>query len=146
MIPAFDAGGNLPPGIHPASWDEVMTRYAINTRRRELADGLLDALRSLKHAGCRTAYLDGSFVTAKELPGDFDACWEIAGVDASRLDPELLDFTNRRAAQKARYGGELFPAETAAEPAGTTFLDYFQRDRDTGQPKGMIAIDLGALS
>jgi hypothetical protein len=145
VIPAFDAGGNLPPGIHPTTWDEVVTRYAINTRRRELADGLLDALRSLKHAGCQTAYLDGSFVTAKELPGDFDACWEVAGVNAGRLDRVLLDFSDRRAAQKARYGGELFPAETAAEPAGTTFLDYFQRDRDTGQPKGIIAIDLGAL-
>ncbi len=145
MIPAFGAGGNLPPGIHPASWDEIVTRYATNTRRRELLDGLLDALRSLKAAGCRVAYLDGSFVTAKELPGDFDACWEVAGVDASRLDRGLLDFSNRRAAQKARYGGELFPAETAAEPAGTTFLDYFQHDRDTGQPKGIIAIDLGAL-
>jgi hypothetical protein len=145
VIPAFDAGGNLPPGIHPASWDEIVTRYATNARRRELLDGLLDALRSLKHAGGRAVYLDGSFVTAKELPADFDACWEIAGVDASRLDRELLDFSDRRAAQKARYGGELFPAETAAEPAGTTFLDYFQRDRDTGQAKGIIAIDLGAL-
>ncbi len=146
MIPAFDAGGNLPPGIHPASWEEIVTRYATNTRRRDLLDGLLEALRSLKRAGCRTAYLDGSLVSAKELPGDFDACWEIAGVEAARLDPELLDFSSRRAAQKARYGGELFPAETAAEPAGTTFLDYFQRDRDTGQAKGIIAIDLGALS
>jgi hypothetical protein len=145
VIPAFDAGGNLPPRIHPASWDEIVTRYATNTRRRELLDGFLDALRSLRHAGCRTAYLDGSLVTTKERPGDFDACWEIAGVDASQLDRELLDFSNRRAAQKARYGGELFPAETAAEPAGTTFVDYFQRDRDTGEPKGILAIDLGAL-
>lgn len=145
MIPALGADGNLPPGIHQARWDEIVTRYAINHRRRELLDGLVDALRSLKSAGCRVAYLDGSFVTAKELPGDFDACWEISGVDAGRLDRELLDFSDRRAAQKARYGGELFPAETAAEPAGTTFLDYFQRDRDTGQPKGIIAIDLGAL-
>lgn len=145
MIPELDSDGNLPPGIHVAPWEEIVTRYATNARRRELLDGLLDALRSLKGAGCRTAYLDGSFVTAKELPGDFDACWKIAGVDAGRLDRELLDFSNRRAAQRARYGGELFPAETAAEPTGTTFLDYFQRDRDTGQPKGIIAIDLGAL-
>lgn len=145
MIPPFDADGNLPPGIHPADWDEIMSRYAINARRRELLDGLGRALRSLKIAGCRAAYLDGSFVTTKELPGDFDACWEVAAVDAGRLDPELLDFSNRRAAQKARYGGELFPAESAAEPAGTTFLDYFQRDRATGQPKGIVAIDLGAL-
>jgi hypothetical protein len=146
VIPAFDDGGNLPPGIHPASWDEIVIRYATNIRRRELLDGLLDALRSLKHAGCRTAYLDGSFVTTKELPGDFDACWESSGVDHSRLDRELLDFDNRRAGQKARYGGELFPVERDADPAGTTFLDYFQRDRNTGQPKGIIAIDLGALS
>jgi hypothetical protein len=145
VFPAFDAGGNLPPGIYPASWDEIVIRYATNIRRRELTDGLLDALRSLKYAGCRTAYLDGSFVTAKELPADFDACWEIAGVDAGRLDRELLAFSNRRAAQKARYGGELFLAETGAEPTGTTFLDYFQRDRDTGQPKGIVAIDLGAI-
>jgi hypothetical protein len=109
-----------------------------------LLDGLLDALRSLTHAGCRTAYLDGSCATTKELPGDFDACWEIAGVDAARLDRELLDFSDRRAAQKARYRGELFPAETAAEPAGTAFLDYFRHDRDTGQPKGIVAIDLHA--
>ncbi|HEX7290568.1 MAG TPA: hypothetical protein VF250_05495 [Conexibacter sp.] len=67
-------------------------------------------------------------------------------VACRRLDRELTDFSNRRAAQKARYGGELFPAETAAEPVGTTFLDYFQRDPDTGQPKGIIAIDLGDLS
>lgn len=111
----------------------------------KLLDGLLRALRSLNIAGCTAAYLDGSFVTAKELPGDFDACWESSGVDPGRLAPELLDFSNARAAQKVRYGGELFPVEAAAEPAGTTFLDYFQRDRDTGQPKGIVAIDLGGL-
>lgn len=72
------------------------------------------------------------------------ACWEAAGVDVRRLDPELPDFDNARAAQKARYGGELFPADWAASPDGITFLDYFQRDR-TGRPKGIIAIDLGGL-
>jgi hypothetical protein len=145
VIPPFDESGNLPPGIHPATWDEVTGRYATNNRRRQQLAGLLDALRSLASAGCSTAYLDGSFVTVKELPGDFDACWEVANVDPSRLDRELLDFSNGRAAQKRRYGGELFPAETAAEPAGSTFLDYFQRDRATGQPKGIIAIELGGL-
>jgi hypothetical protein len=145
MIPELDARGELPPGIHDASWDEIVSRYATNTRRGELLGGLLDALHSLKAAGCTTAYFDGSFVTAKEHPGDFDACWESRGVDAARLDPELLDFSDARAAQKARYGGELFPVEASAEPAGTTFLDYFQRDRESGEPKGIIAIALGEV-
>jgi hypothetical protein len=121
-----------------------MTRYATNYRRQKLLDGLLDALRSLKVAGCATAYLDGSFVTAKEHPGDFDACWESAGVVLYRLDPELRDFSDKRSAQKGRYGGEFFPADWPAQHDGTTFLDYFQRDR-TRQPKGIIAVDLGGL-
>jgi hypothetical protein len=145
MIPELDARGELPPGIHDASWDEIVSRYATNTRRGELLGGLLDALHSLKAAGCTTAYLDGSFVTAKEHPGDFDACWESRGVDSARLDGELLDFSDARAAQKGRYGGELFPVEASAEPAGTTFLAYFQRDRESGEPKGIIAIALGDL-
>lgn len=67
---------------------------------------------------------------------------EVSGVDAGLLDPVLLDFSDRRAAQKARYGGGLFPAQAAAEPAGTVFLDYFQRDRHTGESKGILALDL----
>jgi hypothetical protein len=145
VIPELDTRGNLPPGIHQATWTEIVTRYATSTHRRELLDGLLDALRSLKTAGCRTAYLDGSFVTAEEHPGDFDACWESADVVLDRLDPELQDFSDRRAAQKARYGGELFPADWPAKADGTTYLDYFQYDDVAEQPKGIIAIDLTGL-
>jgi len=43
-------------------------------------------------AGCRTAYVDGSFVTAKEDPEDFDGCWESEGVSLKALDPVLCDF------------------------------------------------------
>jgi hypothetical protein len=121
-----------------------VTRYATSVRRRELLDGLLDALRSLKGAGCATAYLDGSLVTSKDHPGDFDACWESDGVILNRLDPELLTFSEGRAAQKARYGGELYPAEWPADTDGTTYLDFFQRDR-LKQQKGIIALDLTGL-
>lgn len=145
MIPELDEHGNLPPGIHRATWSEIVTRYAISTRCRDLLDGLLDALRSLKAAGCATAYLDGSFVTAKAHPNDFDACWESAGVAPSRLDSELQDFSDEHATQKARFGGEIFPAQWPAHPDGATFRDYFQYDNVTKQPKGIIAIDLAEL-
>ncbi len=145
MIPEFDERGNLPPGIHDATWTEIVTRYSTSTHRRDLLDGLLDALRSLNAAGCGTAYLDGSFVTAAEHPADFDVCWESADVVFNRLDPELQDFSNKCAAQKARYGGELYPADWPAQGDGTTFRDLFQRDRITEQPKGIVAIDLAGL-
>lgn len=144
-VPPFADSGNLPEGIHEASWDEIIDRFGTNPRRRELLDGLRRALDSLRSAGCRRAYLDGSFVTAKEEPGDFDACWEAVGVDPDLLDPVLLTFADRRAAQKARFGGELFPAESGADPHGTRFLDYFQQDKLTGERKGIVALDLEDL-
>jgi len=142
MIPPFDDAGNLPPGIHWATWDELVERFGTSPYRNQLLDGLRRALHSLAYAGCQIAYIDGSFVTAKEIPGDFDACWDSRDVDGDRLDPVLLDFTNRRAAQKAKYGGELFPSISLADPAGNTFLEFFQVDKSTGDAKGIIAIDL----
>lgn len=140
-IPELDPGtGNLPPGVHDASWEELVTAFGSNDRRSALLRGLREALESLGRAGCERAYVDGSFVTAKDTPEDFDGCWEIVGVDPELLDPELLQFDNHRAAQKARYGGELFPADAAAEPGGTAFREFFQRDRE-GQPKGIVALD-----
>lgn len=145
-IPPFDEGGNLPPGIHDATWEEIVARFGYTARREELLTGLHEALVDLRDAGCKRAYLDGSFVTTKDEPGDFDACWEVAGVDADQLDPVLLTFADARRAQKERFGGELFPAEAGADPHGTRFLDYFQRDKITGEPKGIVTLDLEALA
>jgi uncharacterized protein DUF6932 len=145
-IPSIDqATGNLPAGIHDATWEELDAAFGSTPRREELLEGLLRALSALQRAGCRRAYVDGSFVTSKDVPGDFDACWDAEGVDPDVLDATLLDFDNRRAAQKAKYGGELFIATDAAGPAGMRFLDFFQRDKRTGDPKGIVALDLGGL-
>jgi hypothetical protein len=83
-------------------------------------------------------------VTHKLVLDDFDACWEANGVDMTQLQsiaPALLKFDAKRAAQKAAYGGEFFPAGWPADSAGTLFLEFFQMDRD-GNPKGIIAIAL----
>ena len=143
MIPQFDADGLLPPGIHWATWDEVTATFGNTPWRRRLLDGLKMAIDSLRRAGCRTLYIDGSFVTSKEVPNDFDACWEEEGVSPELLDPVLLQFDAGRAAQKARYLGELFPASVGATVEGMSFLEFFQTDRETGGSKGIIAVGLG---
>ncbi len=99
----------LPPGIYPAGLAEVATSFATNPWRRELFDGLAEALRRLRHAGCPTVFLDGSYVTGKPKPGDFDACWDPLGVDPGKLDPLFLQFANGRSAQKAAFKGEFSP-------------------------------------
>ncbi len=141
MIPSLEKNDNLPPGIHWAEWKEFEERFGTNSHRRKLLKGLKAAIASLRKAGCRAIYIDGSFVTAKELPNDFDGCWSVEGVDPDLLDPVLLDFSNGRAAQKAKYGGELFPAELIEGGSGKTWLDFFQQDRN-GNPKGIVGIQL----
>lgn len=147
MAVDLDSSGNLPPGIHWFTRQELVEQFGGNPHRQRLLAGLKHALDDLKSAGCRTAYVDGSFVTNKKIPGDFDACWDLDGMDLRRLvDTPLLNFDNGRAVQKATYSGELFPANIQADSAGRRFLDFFQVDKVTGEPKGIIALDLEGIS
>lgn len=144
MLPEVDpATGYLPPGVHDAPWACIPPRFGGNPHRAELLGGLLRALLNLAGAGCREVLLDGSFVSERALPNDYDAAWETSGVDPYRLDPVLLDFSNGRAAMKAKYLGELFPASAFAT-AGVCYRDFFQKDRN-GVPKGVLLVDLGSL-
>jgi hypothetical protein len=144
MFPDVDSTtGYLPPGVHAAPWSEIAPRFARNGHRTRLVGGLLAALQSLARAGCRSVLLDGSFISQKDLPEDYDGAWDTQGVDPYRLDPVLLDFSNGRAAMKSKYLGELFPATATAAP-GVLYRDFFMKDRN-GVPKGIVNIDLGSL-
>jgi hypothetical protein len=145
MIPAsIDIGASwnvLPPGVHDATLDEVEQRFATNKKRKVLYDGLVRGCKLLKSAGCSVVFLDGSYVTEKPVPGDFDACWDPCGVDPAKLDPVLLDFTDKRKSQKLKYGGEFFPSSATAD-GSRTFVEYFRTDKETGMEKGLIRIRL----
>lgn len=146
MIPPFDNTGNLPPGIHWATWEEFVQRFGVNEHRRMLIRGLEAALISLHTASCHVAYIDGSFVSSEELPNDYDGCWETTGVDFNLVDPVLLTFTDGRRVQKTKYMGELFPARISDGTTGLIFLDFFQTDKENGNPKGIVALDLRSLT
>jgi hypothetical protein len=133
----------LPPGIHDATMAEVSFTFATTPHRQWLFDGFVRAADALRIAGCGILYLDGSFTTGKPHPDDYDGCWDPNGIDFSILDPVLLDFSNKRAAQKRKYLGEMFPALALNGTSGT-FLDFFQVEKFSGQPKGIIRISLAA--
>lgn len=143
MIPEFDENGNLPPGVHFCEWEEFKDRFATNLTRQRMLDGLELAMTQLKAAGSRTIYINGSFVTSKEKPGDFDACWDSEDVDYDYLRknaPKLLNHLERNA-QKSQYKGELFRSDQPVGDDNLTSLDFFQQDR-LFNAKGIIAIDL----
>jgi len=131
----------LPTGTYHASLQQVREAYGTNTIRRTLCSGLERGAEALTVAGCKSLFLDGSFLTGKSIPGDYDALWDPSGVDPNKLDPVFLDFTNSRANQKAKFGGEFFPFGSDAAP-GIAFISFFQTDSFTGKPKGILIIQL----
>jgi hypothetical protein len=141
VLPPFDPTGRLPDGEYDVDWQELVERFGWNPRRRQLLDGLAEAVELLATAGCRRLWLNGSFVTAKEEPADFDACWDPDGVDLDVLDPVLLDLSKGRARQKERFGGELFPNVTESG-SGLVFAEFFRNDRDTVR-KGIVVLKIG---
>lgn len=140
---SFDSKyGYLPDGLHRMSLSEIATALTWTPRRAWLHIGLVRAAAALRAAGCRTIILDGSFVTAKDDPGDYDAAFDPLGVDGDLLDPVLLRHTDGRRAMKAKYLGDIFPwGATACSKTGSTFRDFFMTDR-SGVPKGVVEIRL----
>ena len=129
----------LPPGIHNATLEDVETRFATSDHRKHLFSGFTSGVIALRKAGCHKIFLDGSFVTEKYKPGDFDACWDPIGVDPTKIDTDLLDFNDRRKKQKERFHGEFFPADLLAD-GRHFFFNFFQIDKYTGNAKGIICI------
>ncbi len=87
-------------------------------------------------------YIDGSFVTAdsEEEPKDWDGCWEVEGVEQRLLDPILRTFSRDIVAQKRKYLGEMYAVDTLR--GDTWILEFFQREKQTRKPKGIIALNL----
>lgn len=141
MIPEFNEFGLLPIGIHLATWKEFKDRFGINSHRLKLFNGLIQAGNVLKQAGCILIYVDGSFVTNKKFPSDYDACWDLVGVNPTRLDQLMIQFDDiSRKLLKAKYLGDLFPAQIPEGSSGKTFVDFFQTDKNTGKLKGIVAL------
>ena len=140
MIPAPNALGELPPGIHTATLEEVEAVFAKTPRRRTLCDGLRRAVQNLKAAGVRRVFIDGSFVTTKANPNDVDGCWEWnEDVNLDLLDPVFLDFSRQRQAMKEKYSVDFFLANWVEAGSGLTFLDFFQLNR-SDEPKGIVML------
>lgn len=70
----FDSNGDLPEGVHRATLEEVVARFGYGTPQREIVTSRLLRIYELV---LRTKKLErfiiyGSYVTAKQDPGDVD--------------------------------------------------------------------------
>lgn len=144
MIPAFNEEGCLPPGIYEASFEEVKDRFGFSRKRQTLLQGMVVLLNQCRLLRCDVLYLDGSFVTAKLSPADYDACWDTTCEDREGVLNKAADslLNSDSETQKDYFGGEIYPAFSRAPLLPQlTICEYFQTTKEGGK-KGIIKIKL----
>ena len=124
--------GFLPPDVHLTNWADLTERFAADPNRARFLPGMQHALLDLREGGVNRAYVGGSFVTDKVIPGDFDIAYQDAANFAK--SPALKRIFAHRDIMKMTYGGEL----------QHDALDYFKHARD-GRRIGVLALDLKDL-
>jgi hypothetical protein len=148
-VMVFLDNGCLHPGIHEMTWDEFCANFNFSPKRKWLLEGLEEAIIDLKRCGCSVIYIDGSFVTNKLEPGDFDACWgcevdqNIIVQNMNNLAPVLLQLSPPRTFQKYKYRGEILPSLAYADSKGLiTYINFFQQVKNSKEKKGIVSIKL----
>jgi hypothetical protein len=134
----------LPAGHHVATWDEVVAAFggSPGSRRAALTTALLqlrDAL--IAHRIPASFLLDGSYVSSKSEPGDFDVLL-IGPADIQvRKDsePDLARLLDAEAAEKERgYSLFFIPQDSPALEMLQTLWDMSK----DGVIKGVVEVQL----
>lgn len=111
----------------------------------ESSTGLEKLVRHLESVGCTAIYVDGSFITTKERPNDYDACWNIDGVKIEKVDKILLNFSDEgKVEMQKEYGGDIRPGACSPVESKATYLEFFQTDRN-GNRKGIVKLTLRSI-
>jgi hypothetical protein len=73
LIPPLNENGYLPPGIHPATLDEVVARFGHGSEQRAAqVESLAWLVPLCVRAGIARLLINGSFVSDREEPNDVD--------------------------------------------------------------------------
>lgn len=127
---------------------EIRRALGFSDRRLWLIGNLERVERNLKNAGVRDLRIDGSFVTAKQDPGDIDGLWVWEPqVDLGAVPPLLLDFTlvpdpgggEPKFPMWFALGIELFIHPFHRGDASQGLPAFFSHSRD-GEPRGYVRV------
>lgn len=140
---AFDAEGALPLGLHWVNIREFRDMFGYNYHRSWLFEGFAKACLALRTGGCARVFVGGSYVTSKEYPADYDACWDPIGVSSTTLDKIFYDATMSEALQK-KFRGEWFISQPGNGPESEMYR-FLARDKTTGRERGMVGIKLNMI-
>jgi SAM-dependent methyltransferase len=139
-LPVLTAAGTLPGGIHLATLAEIQRHFGDNTdRRRQVFAVLEDIYNYSIQAGINRILLGGSFVTAKDFPGDLDAV--LLGSPESHW--EVMRPFLSRGAQHRDVRVDVFPA---VDPDQAQQFSQIYRVSRTGNDCGVVDLPIFGLA
>ena len=144
-LPDFNASGDLPSGVHRASWNEILRRFGGGGGQRDICTRhLIHVYELAKRTGCLSRLvIFGSYVTAKMEPNDVDIV--LIMDDTFRLENCPIESRGLfdHAVAQARCGASVFwirPALLIGETL-EQFIAYWQTKRGGGQ-RGIVDVIL----
>lgn len=152
MIPELQ-DGVLPKGIHPCVFEEVARvfgQFRRSDRRPQLTEKLARYIQDARTSGVVSAVvIDGSYVTAKEEPGDIDLIVALRPDFDLTLEMRPMEYNiQSKSAVRKLYGFDVLPAVDGSETY-SRLVDFFSRvkmddhDQGTNQKcKGLLRIEL----
>jgi hypothetical protein len=146
-IPALNAHGLLPPGTYDCSLEEITAAFGTfggSDRRIRLTEKLNEYVGMVREAGVgQQIYVDGSYVTNTEEPGDIDVLLILR--EDIDLGQELPPFQyNVRSGKfvRQRFGFDFFFG-FAGDPSAERLLSLFRRVKGyPGLEKGVLRVIL----
>lgn len=146
-IPPLTDDGLLPPGVHDCTLEEVQEvfgRFQRSDRRLRLTSQLGDYADLTRRAGIGShLYLDGSFVTAKEEPGDVDLLLVLR--DDVNLDgplPPIQYNARSRKFVRKHYEFDVFFGFEGDESTEMALQLFRQVKHRPGAEKGVLRVRL----
>jgi hypothetical protein len=141
-LPDFNNNGDLPPGIHQASLNEVIDRFGEGTPQRHIMAQRLEHIYSLAvetgHVGRFIIF--GSFITNKPEPGDVDIFLLMEDTfDVSQLSGETALIFNHIDAQNYEGASIFWIRRLAALEGEETTIKHWQLKRD-GTKRGIVEV------
>ncbi len=144
-LPDFREDGWLPEGHYDSTWEELIDRFggSPGSKRERVLHELLnwrDGLRAKGVSGF--IVLDGSFVSAKEAPGDFDVLLVMDEHvhDLLENDVEASNLVDYSWCKKAGFDMLPFFANTIDQ--NPDYLRVWDVDDRIGVHKGVLEVAL----
>ena len=122
-IPALDEHGLLPAGVHECSVQEIADRFGWNPHRQDLLRRLSNCLeREIRSRFSEPVYVNGSFVTDKEVPEDVDVVLDMTRA----IRKGRLSALNFMVAEQSRLRRDYSVDFWINLPSENDFSDLFQ--------------------